>query len=323
MGGDRELPLAGSVVKGRVPDRHMNPSGVKPRPAEASRHAVRQQADARRHLGPGGEVLGEGGAVAHGLHRLRGVAGAHRLPVQPVGVVVDLPPQLAHQLLQRLPGERRQLSDGPDAVLPQQLLRRAPHIEHIPRREGPDKLPPVLPANHGGGVGLFVVAAQLGEDLVEGDPHGEGQTQLLFHPPPEGIRQGRPVHAEEVEGVRHVQPALVDAEGLHQIGVLIVDSVDPPGVLPVEPVVGRQEDQLRAFLPGLPDGLRRPDAEALGGVVLRQDDAVTGRGVPADGHGELFQFRVVQQLHGGVEAVQVTVENDTVHGRPPLRLMPL
>ena len=121
----------------------------------------------------------------------------------------------------------------------------------------------------------------------------------------------------------HVQPALVDAEGLYQVGVLVVNGVDLPRVLPVEPVVGRQEQQLRALLPRLPDGLRRLDAEALGGVVLRQDDAVAGGGVPADGHGELFQLRPVQQLHRGVEAVQVAVENHAVHGGPPFGLMPL
>ena len=37
--------------------------------------------------------------------------------------------------------------------------------------------------------------------------YANGLDRELFRPPPEGIRQGRPIHAEEVEGVRHVQPA--------------------------------------------------------------------------------------------------------------------
>ena len=114
----------------------------------------------------------------------------------------------------------------------------------------------------------------------------------------------------------HVQPALVNAEGLHQVGVLVVDLVDLPGVLVVQAVVRRQEHQAGALLFGLPDSLRRLDAIFFRGLVFGQNDAVAGRGVPADRRGDLPQIRVAQQLHRGVKAVQVTVQNHPVHGRP-------
>lgn len=110
-------------MEGRVPDHHMDAPGVEPCPAEVAGHAVRQHADARRHLGPGDEVLGEGGSVAHRFHRLRLSAGAHRVPVQAARVVVELAPQLAHQPLQHLSGTGHQLADGPDAILPQDLRK--------------------------------------------------------------------------------------------------------------------------------------------------------------------------------------------------------
>ena len=52
------------------------------------------------------------------------------------------------------------------------------------------------------------------------------------------VCQGLGITAEEVEGMGDVQPALIDAEGLHQVRVLLVDGVDLFGDLPVQFVVG-------------------------------------------------------------------------------------
>ena len=304
-----------------VPHRHLEAAGVQPGPPQAGGHGVRQHRDAAPDLRPRGEVLGEGGAVAHGLHHLRVVPGADRVCVQAVGVVVELGAHLAHHGLQGLFFAGGQLTDGADAELGEQLLRRAAHIQQRPHRQRPDDVPPVLPGDDGGGVGLFVVAAQLGEHLVEGDPHGESQPHLPLHPLPQPVRHGPGVPAQQVEGVGDVQPALVDAEGLHQIRVLVVDGVDLFGDLPVQIVVRRQQHQSRTLLLRLPDGLRRLDAVFLGRLVLGQDDAVAGGGVPADGHRHVPQVRPVPQLHGGVKAVEIAVENDPVHGPasfPPL-----
>ena len=128
------------------------------------------------------------------------------------------------------------------------------------------------------------------------------------------VRQGLGVPAEEVEGVGDIQPALVDAEGLHQVGVLLIDGIDLLRDLPVQAVMWRQQHQSRALLPGLPDGLRRLDAELLGRLIFRQDDTVAGGGVPADSRGNVPQVRVAPQLHGGVKTVQIAVQDDPVHG---------
>jgi hypothetical protein len=55
------------------------------------------------------------------------------------------------------------------------------------------------------------------------------------------VCQGLGITAEEVEGMGDVQPALIDAEGLHQVRVLLVDGVDLFGDLPVQFVVGWQQ----------------------------------------------------------------------------------
>ena len=116
-----------------------------------------------------------------------------------------------------------------------------------------------------------------------------------------------------MEAAGHIQPALVNAEGLYQVGVFVVQGVDPVGVLPVEGVMRGQQHQTGTLLPGLPDGLRRLDAAAFGRLVLGQNDAVPGGGITAYRRGDVPQLRVAEQLHRGIEAVEVTVQNDAVH----------
>ena len=100
--------------------------------------------------------------------------------LQAVGIVVELGPVLAHQGLQRLPWEGRQLADGFHPVLSQQLLGGAAHPQQVAHRQGPHDVLPVVPADDGGGVGLFVVAAQFGGDLVVAETMGRRGRECLF-----------------------------------------------------------------------------------------------------------------------------------------------
>ena len=81
--------------------------------------------------------------------------------------------------------------------------------------------------------------------------------------------------------------------------------------------MGGKKDQIGALLLGLPDGLRRLDLKGFGGLVFGQDDAVSAGRVAAHRHGQVAQLRVGQQLHRGVEAVQIAVKNNPIHSRPP------
>ena len=121
-----------------------------------------------------------------------------------------------------------------------------------------------------------------------------------------------------MEGAGEVQPALVNAEGLDQVGVVLVKEIHFIGKLLIQPVVGREEDQVGALFLGLPDGLRRLDLEGLGGLVLGQNNPVAAVGVAAHRHRTVPQLRVGQQLHRGVKAVQIAVKNHPVHGRTSL-----
>ena len=234
--------------------------------------------------------------------------GADGGAVQAVGVLVELIPQLTQEGLQHLHFAVGKIPDGPHADAVQRLPRGPAHEQEIPHRQRPDDLAPVLRGDDGGGVRLFVVAAQLGEDLVEGHAHRHGEAELLLHAAADLIGNGPGIAAEKVHAAGDVQPALVHAEGLHQIGVVAVELVDLAGILPVQSVVGGEEHQPGGFLLGLPDGLRRLDAQLLGVFVFGQNDAVAGGGIAADGHRQVLKLRVAQQLHRGEKAVQIAVQ---------------
>ena len=115
-----------------------------------------------------------------------------------------------------------------------------------------------------------------------------------------------------MEAAGDIQPALVDAKGLDQVGEALIDVVDADGPHFVQVVMGRQKHEAGALLFGLPDRLSRLYSVLFGGFVLGQDDAVAGPWVAADGHRDLPQSGLVQQLHRGVKAVQITVQYDAL-----------
>ena len=285
-------------------------------PPQPQGHPFRQQLGPRLDLLRSRQIPAEGEAVSHGLGR-RGLSRrADKAVVPAVGRVVELLPVFAQPFLQVLPAGAGQVPNGMDVVLRQHPGGGPPHKEQVRHRQGPENLGHLFPGNDRGGVGLFVVAAQLGKHLIKRDPHGNGQPQFPLHLLPQPVRQGRRVPAEESQGPRHIQPALVDAEGLHQVCIPAVDLPGQAGVIPVLVMVGGQKQQGRALPPGLPNGLRRLYPLGLGRLVLGQDDPVAGRRVPADRHGLLPQLRVAQQLHRGIECVQITVKNHPVHSPP-------
>ena len=191
--------------------------------------------------------------------------------------------------------------------------RRPPHIQQVGDRQWPDDVLKILRGNQGGGVGLLIVAAQLGENLIEGHAHGDGQAQLSAHLAPDAVGQGYTVPAEQMESACHVQPALINAKGLHQISKPFIQGVDSLGHSPIFVMVGGQQHQVRAFLPGLPDGFRRLDPKSLGPLVFCQDNAVAALGIAAHRHRLILEFWVFEQFHRSVKAVTITVKDHTVH----------
>ena len=270
---------------------------------------------------PALKVFGEGAAISNGLGRCILSGGGDRGAVLPAGKVVELNAIFPQKLEQLLTVKGGQIANGAYSKLLEGLRRRSSYIKKVGYRERPDNFFEIFPGNDRSGIRLFIVAAQFGEYLVEGHPHRNSQPKAASNLAAQPVRQGGSVAAENVEASSHVQPAFVYAERFHQIGVFLIKFVDFPGKIPVNPVVGGEEDQIRALLSGLPDGLRRFDVKGFGRFVFGQNDAVTAGRVAAYGYRFVPQFRVGQQFYRGVKAVQVAMENDALHRFSPLSAM--
>ena len=180
--GDLQPLLAADVTKIRVPDLEGHPGALHAVPPQAGPHLIGQLNDPRLNLLPALQIVGKGVAVAHrlggrvlsrrghrgsgpGRRRSRG-AGS---PASPAGGTA-------------LPVKPGQVPDGAHPHPLQGLRRRPAHVQQVGHRQGPHQPLVIVPADPGGGVRLFIVAAQLGKNLVEGDAHRDGQTELLAHP---------------------------------------------------------------------------------------------------------------------------------------------
>ena len=139
----------------------------------------------------------------------------------------------------------------------------------------------------GDGVGLFHVGAQLGEGLIEGDAHRDGNAKLPLDALPQGMGDGLAV-AEEGGTAGDVEEAFVTAHGLYPIGIGVVDGPRRRRVAEVFAVMRRDGDEIAALGACLDDGLAGGDAEGLGDIVFGEDDAVAGFLAAADGHGVAF-----------------------------------
>ena len=179
-----------------------------------------------------------------------------------------------------------------------------PHKQQGLGGQLPDDAFHLLPAKDGDGVRLFVVAAQLGEHLVVGHPNGDREPQLFFHGPPDLLGNLLPIPEEPLAAV-DIQPAFIQAEGLHQVCEPAVNLLGHAGVLCVPLPVGLYQLKPGAFPHGLPDGLRCLHPHFLGQHVFGQDNAVTALLVPGHSHGHVPVLRGEQRLHRGVEVVHI------------------
>ena len=206
-----------------------------------------------------------------------------------------------------------QVADGANAQLPELPLKPAAHIEHGAHRQRPDQLLHLCAGKDGGGVRLFVVAAQLGEGLAEGDAYGDGDARFLVYLGADLVGHGLCVTAEQVKRAGQVEIAFVNAGRFHQVGVAQEDLVHLMGDLGVELTVRSHQHQPRTFALGLPDGLRRLYFAGLGQLVFGQNNAVTAFPVTGHCHGYACKFRAEQAFAGGKKVVAVHMENDPLH----------
>ena len=139
--------------------------------------------------------------------------------IQPPGLIPELAAGFPQHALDGLPASGRQIPDGAHAQ-PFELCRGSlAHEEQRAHRERIEDLPKVLPGEHGGGIRLAVIAAQLGERAVERHAHRDRQPYLHAHAAAQLVRDLLP-RAEQMCRSGYIQKGFINTERVNQIGIL-------------------------------------------------------------------------------------------------------
>ena len=138
----------------------------------------------------------------------------------------------------------------------------------------------------GYGVGLFEVAAELRVDIVPGQADGNGASQLRFHSLADFPRHPhRVAAADKADRAGDVEPTLVGAERLNEIGVMVIYISRILGITPVQPAIGRGDYEAGAFCLLFPDGFGGLDFVGLRFLAFGEDYSMSQPCFPATATG--------------------------------------
>ena len=307
----QELLLAGNGLELGAFDVDFDAACLAACPAQPGCDCIGQGCDSRQDFVGRIKVFTEGSAVADGLDVFFVRKTADRTFVQTVGICPEHAAGSAQKGFQKCRLRLRQCADRAHAALDTFFCGGGADGKKLPDRQGPKQGAEVFACNLGRRVRLFIFRAHFGENLVEGNAGGEGQTEFLLDRETNGVGN-LAAAAEQLLAGGNVEPGFIDAERLHQIGIAAVDLIDFSGVMTVFLHVRRHQHQPGTFAFGLPEGLGGDDAVFFGWLVFGEDNAVAAVRITADGHRYIAQFRALQKLDGCKKTVHIAVQNDAV-----------
>ncbi len=206
------------------------------------------------------------------------------------------------ELTQRGAGGGCQLTNRGDAARRQARLGDRAHAPHQFHGQRMEEVELVLRLHHHQPVGLGDLRSDLRQVLGASHAHGQRQADALLDPPAygEGDLARR---SEEMGGSGYVQEGFVDGDPLDQGSEISTYVEDLVGQALVLLEVPSDEPELRAELPGPPPRHPPSHSEGLGLVGGRQHHPA------AHGDGPAAQRWIQQLLYGGVEGIQIGVED--------------
>ena len=113
----------------------------------------------------------------------------------------------------------------------------------------------------------------------------------------------------------HIEPALVNAKRLDEVGVSQIYLSREDRKLAVFIHMRRHADELRANRARLPDGLRGFHARLFGELIFREHYSVPVALTAADCHRHIAQFGSEGTLHRGKKVIEIAVQNNPVAHR--------
>ena len=206
-------------MKIRVADAELHGLAHQAARPQAAADVVAQRGQAQAAGLLADQVVRKGHAVADTLDLALGIKRAHRLVVLAAGIaqqgIAHFAEHAVHEcrvtggkVTDRMHAQVGKAAGGALAYIEQGVDRQRPHFFFV-----------VLRRKHGGGIRLFVVAAELGERAVKRNADRNGQADLFAHTAAQLVRDLLAC-AEQVYRPGHIQKGLVDAERVDQVGVL-------------------------------------------------------------------------------------------------------
>ena len=312
--GQLLLPAIGAEL--RVADRDLHHGAAGGQFPHPGTDALCQQQQHQLYIGLVHEIPGRGGAVANGFDVGDVPAALDRGNVPAIGEHMQDDPHFPQPPLQELHRALRQVSDGADPHGPELAAGGRADVQQVLHRQRIDDLFVIVLFDPGDSIRFSVVAAQLGCHLIVCHANAGRDAQLFLDAAADlpGDGHGGAVQAH---APRHVQPALIQAEGLHLVGVVLIDL---PGIAADPDVlrhIRRQDHQIRTDLFGLPDGHAGFDPAWLCHIVGGEHDPVPLFLAAADSDRLSPQLRVALDLHGCVKSVDIAVQNIPHQFTPP------
>ena len=191
-------------------------------------------------------------------------------------------------------------------------LRSPAHIQKVLRRLRPDDLPVVVPVHVRHRVRLLVIRSEFCKYLIPTHSHTDRDPELALYLAVDFLCNRNSV-SPDPDAVRHVEPALIQAEGLDLVRIMRINLPHIAGESQILVIIRRDDHKARAGLPGFPEGGPGLHSPPLCYIVGCQYNAVPFLGISAHREGLTVVFRPVQHLDGGIEAVGIGVENHAVH----------
>ena len=274
-----------------------------PAAAQTRRDPIGERQELPPHRPPIAQVVVVGVLVADRLRLAFRLDGA---VVDPAGQFVQVLPVRAERSHQRLPRRAAQIPDRPDPPSEELLLRHLPHPPQLPHGKRVEKRLLSSGGNDREAVRLPQIRRDLREELVRRNAGGNGQPRLF---PDRRLDLARHFFrgAEQPLAPRDVEERLVDGERFDQRGEPAVDGEDRVGDLRIAGHADGQEDPLRAEPLRGRRRHRRMDPEFSRRVRSGRHDAATL--VAAHDHRLPEEFRAIEDLHRGVERVQIQVQD--------------
>ena len=252
------------------------------------------------------QIGGTGNAMPDRLYGANIVIGHNTRGVRTVGVVPKLQAVDSKHIPESVWTGVCQVSYSTDTILGKLGICGSAYVEQFRSIQWPDPFFEVMFSDLSDRIGLLHVRAQFGKDLVERYADTDCESKLILCCLADILGY---LHTRAIDtATGHVEPALVHAEGFHEVGIALVDVMGKFRVFQVLIVLGRYDNQSWAKSPSLPIYHASFHSSLFRQIRLGQHNTVPFFGRPTHRDWLSLQCRVEHHFNGCVKGIHIAVQ---------------